>query len=494
MAFKPAVRELSPLSAQQIQAVQSAIKPQVIDNSASIPYPEAPTLPTQPLPRVDVARVPVTPVIDTPITSSPTPRVPVDPEVPGPRIPVPSSPTPRVPVGPEIPGPSIPVHIPGDDETPTPFTPREPFGPEIPPIHVPIPVPHPKHDLAVTYFASDKTRVAYGEEVNFKFMVKNQGTAGSVTFKYRLDPFGSSALSSGFFGSSIIVSKPVSGELTLTSGESRIVILSYTYNKPCASLVQPRILVDSEHRITESDETNNEAGLKIWLYDKEVVVPPVVSLPDLGIEVAAPATIEVGETADFDIAVINDDSRHTVVTYFNYEFGDGASGAVGPLTLGPKMRVVERVSHVYTAAGRRAFTAMVDPANVVVERVETNNRATVIVDVQEHVVEPVAPVCSDGIDNDQDRLVDLADPGCDSVQDNDETDPVVQPLCNDQLDNDGDGLIDMNDAGCSALDDNDESNIVAPLTECSDGIDNDGDGLIDYPNDPGCSSATDNDE
>ncbi|MBU1036895.1 hypothetical protein KKF32_02575, partial [Patescibacteria group bacterium] len=30
--------------------------------------------------------------------------------------------------------------------------------------------------------------------------------------------------------------------------------------------------------------------------------------------------------------------------------------------------------------------------------------------------------------------------------------------------------------------------------QCADGLDNDGDGLIDYPNDPGCSSASDNDE
>ncbi len=31
-------------------------------------------------------------------------------------------------------------------------------------------------------------------------------------------------------------------------------------------------------------------------------------------------------------------------------------------------------------------------------------------------------------------------------------------------------------------------------TECSDGIDNDGDGRIDFPNDPGCTSSTDNSE
>ncbi len=31
-------------------------------------------------------------------------------------------------------------------------------------------------------------------------------------------------------------------------------------------------------------------------------------------------------------------------------------------------------------------------------------------------------------------------------------------------------------------------------SQCSDGVDNDGDGLIDFPADPGCSSASDNDE
>jgi List-Bact-rpt repeat protein len=33
-----------------------------------------------------------------------------------------------------------------------------------------------------------------------------------------------------------------------------------------------------------------------------------------------------------------------------------------------------------------------------------------------------------------------------------------------------------------------------PAAQCSDGIDNDGDGLIDYPSDPGCTGALDNDE
>ena len=36
--------------------------------------------------------------------------------------------------------------------------------------------------------------------------------------------------------------------------------------------------------------------------------------------------------------------------------------------------------------------------------------------------------------------------------------------------------------------------VVNPTYQCNDGIDNDADGKIDYPNDPGCSSAIDNDE
>ena len=65
--------------------------------------------------------------------------------------------------------------------------------------------------------------------------------------------------------------------------------------------------------------------------------------------------------------------------------------------------------------------------------------------------------------------------------------------CDDGQDNDGDGLIDYpNDPGCDSASDNDEYN--APLAACADGQDNDGDGLIDYPSDPGCDSASDNDE
>lgn len=65
------------------------------------------------------------------------------------------------------------------------------------------------------------------------------------------------------------------------------------------------------------------------------------------------------------------------------------------------------------------------------------------------------------------------------------------PACSDGADNDGDGLIDFPaDPGCTSADDDDETD----PPQCADGKDNDGDGLIDFPADPGCTAADDNDE
>jgi hypothetical protein len=178
------------------------------------------------------------------------------------------------------------------------------------------------------------------------------------------------------------------------------------------------------------------------------------------------------------------------------------------------------------------------------------------------VSRPTLPQCSDGIDNDGDRLIDYpADPGCTSTTDNDEYNaPIVcnrdsdcgitgfidgnfcsagdvfrvfqtavcnnpgtinsdcmisrenrlvqdclngcsggsctsqLPQCSDGIDNDGDRLVDYPaDPGCTSTTDNDEYN--APiLPQCSDGIDNDGDRLVDYPADRGCTGMTDNSE
>jgi hypothetical protein len=71
--------------------------------------------------------------------------------------------------------------------------------------------------------------------------------------------------------------------------------------------------------------------------------------------------------------------------------------------------------------------------------------------------------------------------------------PVTQPpgQCTNQEDDDGDGLVDGDDPGCTSADDDDESN-AAPQA-CADRQDNDTDGLVDG-DDPGCTSADDVDE
>jgi len=60
--------------------------------------------------------------------------------------------------------------------------------------------------------------------------------------------------------------------------------------------------------------------------------------------------------------------------------------------------------------------------------------------------------------------------------------------CNDGVDNDGDGYIDMADSGCTDVSDDNETN-----SQCSNGIDDDVDGLIDML-DLGCMDPSDNDE
>ncbi len=68
---------------------------------------------------------------------------------------------------------------------------------------------------------------------------------------------------------------------------------------------------------------------------------------------------------------------------------------------------------------------------------------------------------------------------------------IPLPECNDHKDNDGDGLIDYpQDPDCSSLSDQRE----AQGPQCYDGIDNDGDGLIDYPQDLDCQSQNDDSE
>jgi hypothetical protein len=133
--------------------------------------------------------------------------------------------------------------------------------------------------------------------------------------------------------------------------------------------------------------------------------------------------------------------------------------------------------------------------------------------------DPEAPHCSDGFDNDEDGLLDLLDPGCSDAADAAETD--ASRACDDGVDNDGDFQIDTRDPGCtsdadaSELDsavecddaaDNDADSFIDRLDAgcgdsrdpseqssalvCDDGLDNDGDSLVDLV-DPGCTSILD---
>jgi hypothetical protein len=88
-----------------------------------------------------------------------------------------------------------------------------------------------------------------------------------------------------------------------------------------------------------------------------------------------------------------------------------------------------------------------------------------------------SPACSDGFENDGDRLVDFPeDPGCASASDDSEAGEAGGLVCDDGIDNDHDGLVDADDPGCpTAFDPNEK----APGIACDDGLDNDGDRLID---------------
>jgi hypothetical protein len=69
----------------------------------------------------------------------------------------------------------------------------------------------------------------------------------------------------------------------------------------------------------------------------------------------------------------------------------------------------------------------------------------------------------------------------------------TMPPCDDDVDNDEDGLVDFpDDPGCTSESDDSEDSVAAP--QCKDGRDNDGDGKTDYPSDPGCYATHQDDE
>lgn len=74
----------------------------------------------------------------------------------------------------------------------------------------------------------------------------------------------------------------------------------------------------------------------------------------------------------------------------------------------------------------------------------------------------------------------------------------TQPMCNDGVDDDADGKLDYpTDPGCDSPDDNDETDTCpngASCPACSNGLDDDNDTKIDYPMDTSCTSAAGNSE
>lgn len=73
--------------------------------------------------------------------------------------------------------------------------------------------------------------------------------------------------------------------------------------------------------------------------------------------------------------------------------------------------------------------------------------------------------------------------------------PQAPPQCHDHLDNDADGQADYpNDPGCDSATDDSELTASELPTACDDGIDNDLDGATDHPADADCASPDDTDE
>ena len=83
----------------------------------------------------------------------------------------------------------------------------------------------------------------------------------------------------------------------------------------------------------------------------------------------------------------------------------------------------------------------------------TSSVWTVDIDVQSSI-----PACNDGVDNDDDDLADMLDPGCEDAMDANEADPLFVPACYNEIDDDGDGVVDWpDDDGCAGRGDTRES-------------------------------------
>ncbi len=110
-------------------------------------------------------------------------------------------------------------------------------------------------------------------------------------------------------------------------------------------------------------------------------------------------------------------------------------------------------------------------------------QASIIAVEETPVVENTLALCTDGMDNDGNLVLDLVDPSCAPFI----PAPVENTLtlCGDLTDNDGDLLVDQSDTDCAPF-----APVLPPAVEntlalCSDDIENDGDILVDL-SDPDC--------
>ena len=125
-----------------------------------------------------------------------------------------------------------------------------------------------------------------------------------------------------------------------------------------------------------------------------------------------------------------------------------------------------------------------------------------------YVEENTVRLCSDGLDNDGDTLIDCDDPGCSLTgntydpgnivskkNENGVLDESTDFMCSDGKDNDGDGFVDCRDRSCyktlsccpSQIKD---QNYESTMELCSDGVDNDCDGYSDC-SDKSCYQSSD---
>ncbi|MFA5076206.1 MAG: FG-GAP-like repeat-containing protein [Patescibacteria group bacterium] len=188
---------------------------------------------------------------------------------------------------------------------------------------------------------------------------------------------------------------------------------------------------------------------------------------------------------DFSANGLKDDGSHNILlTIYSDPFVFGFGPIVGPSWSFSGSLILPTGIHTIIAQVQNPITSLISSASAPLS-------FTIIGSYQ----------CNDGVDNDGDGyrdygIGDLADPDCNSWDDDSES-GTAPAECADGLDNDGDTKIDYPaDPGCSSAGDNDETDTVTPppTAQCADGLDNDGDTKIDYPADPGCSSAGDNDE